>query len=193
MGDCCEGVRALGKKVLKHGASSAAQEAKRTSIVGPLVVEDTTNTQRRARQKDTVQPLLRHKRIRGREAVINEEANALECEELPDPVPTGELSSSTETRKEELALSMGDYVWVEHRTWPGMNKHGGYAWIKKIHEDATCDVYYPVEQRREKKVPKQFIRPANIDLNAKTSPIKSRVAGPHTGCLRPDPSLRSVR
>lgn len=62
-------------------------------------------------------------------------------------------------------FDVGTLVFVEARTWPGMNKLGGVARVTKVHmptrnstlDSVKYDVAYVIETRREKMVDEQYV------------------------------------
>lgn len=54
-------------------------------------------------------------------------------------------------------FQVGTIVEVARRKWPGINQEGGTARIQRVHEDATYDVKYVVDRRREKHVEAKYI------------------------------------
>ena len=74
----------------------------------------------------------------------------------------------------EVPIYEGLMVEVAPRMWPGINKPGGYAMVKKLHSSSTrvdvngdrvgithVDVWYPVERKRESRVPMEFVKVAS--------------------------------
>jgi len=74
----------------------------------------------------------------------------------------------------EVPIYEGLMVEVAPRMWPGINKPGGYAMVKKLHSSSTrvdvngnrvgithVDVWYPVESKRESRVPMEFVKVAS--------------------------------
>lgn len=56
-------------------------------------------------------------------------------------------------------FSVGDVVNVLPRTWPGMNKPGGAAWIKKIEDDGTYSVKYVLTGTMDFNIHHTFLAP----------------------------------
>ena len=86
--------------------------------------------------------------------------------------------SDTNINDKSTSITLGCMVEVGRRCWPGMNKPGGFAMVKRLHrlegdvgnpesnrmesEHVThVDVWYPVENRKENRVPVEYVKVAS--------------------------------
>ena len=70
-----------------------------------------------------------------------------------------------------IVIAEGCMVEVERRCWPGMNKPGGFAMVKRLlrldnssegeNQVTHVDVWYPVEGKKESRVPIKYIKIAS--------------------------------
>ena len=81
-------------------------------------------------------------------------AAAVEAPSLP------ERSEGSDPMSVSVSVRAGDVIEVLPRMWPGSNKPGGAAWAKAIHDNATVDVEYVLDRRREKAIDLRYIQPS---------------------------------
>lgn len=91
---------------------------------------------------------------------------SLERNDKPKPVQDGEDCGNTAPATPPRPFVLGDLVFVEHRTWPGMNKHGGVALVCAVLDPpgSRYDVKYSVSQKLDRGVEAHFIHPYSFPL-----------------------------
>ena len=91
------------------------------------------------------------------------------------------------------AVKCGDLVDVAARTGPGVNQHGGRAWVTAVQGDGTVDLKYVVESRREKAVEHQYVRKVDFESGARRRscvPSSSHRSKSRAGCPAEPASAR---
>ena len=76
------------------------------------------------------------------------------------PVPSSSsLASPPTPMPAPRRFVIGDLVFVEHRTWPGMNKHGGVALVTAVLDPpgSRYDVKYTVSQKHDRSVEARYV------------------------------------
>ncbi|GLE02035.1 hypothetical protein PINS_up010873 [Pythium insidiosum] len=75
----------------------------------------------------------------------------------PQHQPIDSMGASTSTSTPSERFVVGQLVDVIDRTWRGVNKPGGAAWITAAHADGSYDVRYIIGTRREQRVPEMYV------------------------------------
>ncbi len=104
-------------------------------------------------------------------------------------VRTSELSAPDSGSS---AVKCGDLVDVAARTGPGLNQHGGRAWVTAVQGDGKVDLKYVVEPRREKAVDPQFVSRVDMESGARRRSCvpSSHRSNPRDGCSAEPTSTR---
>ncbi|DAZ99318.1 TPA: hypothetical protein N0F65_005169 [Lagenidium giganteum] len=97
----------------------------------------------------------------------------------PPPMPTAAENDAVVAATEQQEylpngpFTVGQLVQVASRTWPGINKLGGTAWIMDVCNDGTYNVKYVIDSRREHSVHDYWIQKASEDIISDATPSRA--------------------